>query len=94
MRTSLAWHRNRQRSQSRLNPEIYSGVYQHLLQHRHADALLIDTLLPASQSVYELNIVASELTAHPDAVARIMAQIERDYSPAELEAEVAQWYRI
>ena len=94
LRTSLAWHRNRQRSQSRLNPEIYSGVYQHLLQHRHVEPLLIDTLLPASASVYDLNIVASELTATPDAVASIMAYIEAHYSPAKRKREVAQWYRL
>jgi hypothetical protein len=68
------------------NPDIYAGVYQHLLQHRHAEPLLIDSLLPASGSVYELNVVASELIATPDAVADIMAQIQRDYSPATASA--------
>lgn len=76
------------------NPDIYAGVYQHLLQHRHAESLLIDTLLPASHSVYDFNLMASELIAPPDAVSSIMTGIERDYSPAELAREVAQWYRI
>lgn len=65
------------------NPEIYRGVYQHLLQHRHVEPLLIDTLLPASTSVYDLNIVASELSAMPGAVASIMAHIEAHYSIAQ-----------
>ncbi len=76
------------------SPEIYDGVYQHLLQHRHVESLLIDTLLPASASVYDLNIVASEVMASPEAVASTIAYIEEHYSPAELEHEVGEWYRF
>lgn len=62
------------------NPAIVASVYEHLLQHRHTETLLIDALLPPSGSVYDLNIVASELAASSAAVASIMTIIDQDYT--------------
>lgn len=76
------------------SPEIYDRVYQHLLQHRNVESLLIDTLLPVNASVYDFNIVASEVMASPEAAASTIAYIEEHYSPAELEHEVGEWYQF
>ena len=78
------------------DPDVYAGVYQYLLQHRHVETLLIDTILRSSGSAYDLDMISSELSAPPDEVPRIMAQIEEKYASREeeLEREVAQWYRV
>ena len=77
------------------DPEIYAGVYEHLLQHRDSETLLIDITLQPSRSAYELDIIETELVASPAEVERIMAYIEAEYaSEAELERDVAQWYQV
>ena len=74
------------------DPHLYKQVYQHLLQHRRTRILSIDRALSPHGSAYELNIVASELAASPETVQRIMAQVERAYTPAQLAAEVERWF--
>ena len=77
------------------DPDIYIGVYEHLLQHRHSETLLIDMTLQPSHSAYKLDIIQTELAASPTAVEHIMASVEATYaSEAELERDVAQWYQM
>lgn len=77
------------------DPDIYAGVYEHLLQHRNSETLLIDMTLQPSRSAYELDIIQTELVASSSEVERIMAYIEAEYaSEAELERDVAQWYQV
>jgi hypothetical protein len=76
------------------NPYIYGGVYQALLQHRHARLLLIDQVLRPSQSVYEMDVVASQLQAGPAEVEHFMQQVEARYTPHALKESVANWHAV
>jgi hypothetical protein len=76
------------------NPYIYGGVYQALLQHRHAKLLLIDQVLRPSQSVYEMDVVVSQLQAKPAEVEKFMQQVEQRYTPQALKEAVANWHAI
>jgi hypothetical protein len=80
--------------QTPYNPYIYGGVYQALLQHRHAQLLLIDQVLRPSQSVYEMDIVVSQLQAKSAEVEKFMQQVEQRYTPQTLKETVANWHAI
>jgi hypothetical protein len=80
--------------QTPYNPYIYGGVYQALLQHRHAKLLLIDQVLRPSQSVYEMDVVVSQLQAKPAEVEKFMQQVEQRYTPQALKEAVANWHAI
>jgi hypothetical protein len=75
------------------DPEVYAGVYERLLRHRHAARLDVTTALPVQASVYDALAVASELMPTPEDVARMMAAVEARPG-AEIEGEVAGWYRV
>lgn len=75
-------------------PEIYSAVYQHLLQHRNLITLTIDEVLKPAGSVYNLENIASELAATPKQVQAIVTQLENDFTLEQIEAEVNQWYKV
>jgi hypothetical protein len=74
------------------NPYIYGGVYQALLAHRRVETILIDEVLQPAKSVYELDVVASELGANPKEISHYMGLVEKDTTPEELEATVANWH--
>ncbi len=76
------------------DPELYAAVYQQLLQHRHAETLWIDQVLPKVGSVYDLALPPAELMATPDEVTAIMARLAAQYDARALEAAVAAWYEI
>lgn len=76
------------------NPYIYGGVYEALLQHRHAQALLIDQVLHPEQSVYELDVVVSQLQATAVEVERYIKMVEERYTAVELKEVVANWHAI
>ncbi|WP_420628393.1 hypothetical protein [Candidatus Leptofilum sp.] len=75
-------------------PGVYTAVYQHLLQHRHHQTLLVDTVLTPNGSAYALQISGSELAATPNEVDAIMQQIETEFTGNELETAVANWYKL
>ena len=81
-------------AQTPYNPYIYGGVYEALLQHRHAQFLLIEHALTPKQSVYELGVAVNELLPTAAEANHIMQQIERIYTPAEVEQMVANWHAI
>ncbi|MEH6445061.1 MAG: hypothetical protein V7784_14285 [Oceanospirillaceae bacterium] len=76
------------------DPHLYLGAYQHLLQHRHTNALLIDEVLPTQDSVYELEAIASEINADAAQVQQIFAQLEARYSLEEVETMTDNWYQV
>ena len=76
------------------DPDVYTAVYQHLLQHRHHHILPINTLLKPSGSVYDLHLSGAKLAATPDEVAQIMQQIETEFTGDALETAVANWYQM
>ena len=80
--------------QTPYNPYIYGGVYEALLQHRHTKSLLIDQVLRPAKSVYEMDVVVSQLQATADDVDRTVRLVESSYTPQELEQAVANWHAI
>jgi hypothetical protein len=76
------------------DPGVYTAVYRHLLQHRHHQILVIDTVLRPNSSAYDLPLSGIELAASPAEVNQIMAAVERDYTPALLEQIVAHWFEV
>ena len=76
------------------NPYIYGGVYEALLQHRHHQSILIDEVLRPQKSVYELDVVATQLQADRDTVARIFAKLTGNQGDDEIRAAVDNWHSI
>lgn len=74
--------------------DIYRRTYEHLLQHRNSHTLLVDEVLQAVGSVYDLNNIAGHLQAHQDEVDAIMTQLEQTSTVDEVEAEVSKWYQF
>lgn len=59
------------------DPEIYTAVYQHLLQHRHHLVLPINTVLNPNDSAYALQINGTELAAAPTEVRETLQKVEQ-----------------
>ena len=76
------------------NPYIYGGVYAALLRHRPHQLILIDEVLRPAKSVYELQVVTSQLQADLETVNAIFDRLENEYTPAEVEELVDNWHAI
>lgn len=76
------------------DPAVYTAVYQYLLQHRHTMTLNIDTLLSPQGSAYDIDIIETELAASETAVARIMQDLETNWTMPQIEKAVAQWMML
>lgn len=76
------------------NPYIYGGVYEALLRHRHIKTLLIDQVLRPIKSVYEMDVVESQLQATAAEVARYLQQVDARYPPQALQAAVTNWHGL
>ena len=74
------------------SPRVYGRVFEALLQHRNSQTLLIEENLKPSGSVYELDVVASELRASTSDVERILREIDRTYTPETLAEAVDGWF--
>ncbi len=74
------------------DPHAYAAVYRHLLRHRHALTLWVNTPLAPRKSVYELEGAASELVASADEAAAMIARLERELTADEIEHDVANWF--
>lgn len=74
------------------NPYIYAGVYDALLQHRHAHSILIDEVLRPKKSVYELDVVKGQLQASKAEAIGIIEQLEGDFTRDEVNTAVSQWH--
>lgn len=75
-------------------PEVYTAVYQYLLQHRHHQILPIGTILQPTNSAYDWHLNGTELAASPAAVNRILADLERNYTPEQLKQVADRWFEI
>lgn len=76
------------------DPEVYTAVYRHLLQRRHHTILPITETLKSGRSVYDLDVVVSDLQAAPAEVSRIMSHLENDFTLEEIAQDVAQWFNV
>lgn len=74
------------------DPAVYEQLYLRLLNRRHAKGLVIDEILKPVVSVYEMNVVESELAATADQAQRLIRQVELDYSREELITAVNHWH--
>ncbi len=72
---------------------VYTAVYEHILQHRHTQTLIIDEVLKPQGSVYDLGTIQSELQPTAEQVEKINAELVQKYTPAQLEQLVADWYK-
>jgi hypothetical protein len=75
------------------DPHLYVEVYRRLLRHRASHALPIDRVLPVSASPHELQVIAGELRADTEDVARISAALA-SYPSNQLQQEADGWYRV
>ncbi|MBT3371895.1 MAG: hypothetical protein HOA08_16780 [Rhodospirillaceae bacterium] len=76
------------------DPLTYERLFAHMLQHRNCRILHVDTLYPASGSVYELAVPTHELAAPPAEISAIMTELENSHSLAALSQAVADWHRV
>ena len=76
------------------DPSIYCAAYEYLLKHRHASYLMADKILPTVGSVYELDVVETEISAKESEVKGIFEMLEQKYSTNEVEELINNWWRI
>jgi hypothetical protein len=79
-------------SQVPFDPDTYAAVYRHLLRHRNAVMLRVDIQLEQNGSVYDLRVQATDIVPTGDEASEILADLEREHTTAEVEAEVARWF--
>ncbi len=72
-------------------PQVYAKVYEALLKNRHYLTLHIDEAYKVLGSVYDLNVIKSELIASAREVEAIMQKVEAEYSGERLEQVVSNW---
>ncbi|MCA9835744.1 MAG: hypothetical protein KC422_02470 [Trueperaceae bacterium] len=83
-----------QEAGSDYQPDVYARVYETLLKNRYSLTLPLDEAYKVSGSVYDLDVVRSELLASPVEVETIMQKVETEYSGEGLERAVSSWYRL
>lgn len=76
------------------DPEVYTAVYAHLLQHRHLTVLPITQRLENGRSVYDLHIPTTKLQATPAEALALITHLETSYGVAEVERQVKGWYEV
>ena len=78
------------------DPATYRSVYERLLTHRHAQALVIDERLPTGGvSAYDFRIPTADLVPSEDDVARFIAEAEKRYpDAAALGREIEGWFAL
>jgi hypothetical protein len=79
--------------QAEFDPDLYATVYERLLRHRRVERLDVTSVLPVQGSVYDALDAVTDLMPTPAEVAGVMAEVERR-PIAEVEREVADWYRL
>jgi energy-coupling factor transporter ATP-binding protein EcfA2 len=72
-------------------PEVYVGVYRHVLRNRHSEVLPISTIFNVEGSAQEMPRVESELSATPAEVDAIMSTLAR-FTDAELAVAADGWF--
>jgi hypothetical protein len=80
------------KAQSTYDESIYRRFFNHLLRHRTACAINIETLYPGGRSAHDLDESVSELVATPAEVADAIAAVEAAMSPEKAAQEVENWF--
>ncbi|MEM7347439.1 MAG: hypothetical protein AAF485_24635, partial [Chloroflexota bacterium] len=77
-------------------PDIYQGVYQHLLKHRQRQPLMLDIKLETAEtSVYDLGFQPQELIPHQEDVLTYLADAEQRYPDATALQQASEtWYQL
>lgn len=76
------------------SPEIYSAVYQYLLQHRHHQILNIDELLTPVGSAYDYSEPLPEVIATEEEAQQIIEQLEHEYGVDQIIEDAKHWYDL
>ena len=78
------------------DPEVYRRVYERLLAHRHATALMMDARLPAEQiSAYDFKVATSDVLPTDEEASWLVEDTEARYPHASLlDIELADWHRV
>ena len=74
------------------DPQAYAAVYRHLLRHRHAITISVNAPLQPGKSVYALDAAATELVPRAGEAEEIVAKLEQQYTPGQIERDVAGWF--
>ncbi len=75
------------------DPQAYAAVYAHLLRHRHAVTLWVDVQLQRPGSVYDRNVPAPEVVPAAEEAAAILARLEQEHTPTQIEHDVTNWFK-
>ena len=81
-------------SETPYDAAIYRLFFDHLLQHRNANALSIDRLFPIKTSAHNLAADVMELTASPKEVAEAFEAVENSMSAHEIAQAVDEWHLV
>ena len=75
------------------DPDVYRRVYGHVLRHRPAEILSVDTILATDCfSVYDFDVPRSEVVPEPGEADWFIRAVERRYpDPSALAAHVERW---
>ncbi len=73
---------------------IYVRFFEHLLQHRNAIRIGVDTIFSDAASAHEIEANIPELRASPDDVRCAIAEIEDAFTFEEAARDVENWYRV
>jgi len=76
------------------NETIYRRFFNHLLRHRNARAIDIDTLYPVGGSAHDLNGNISELIATASDFENAIAAVEDAMTHEKAAQEVEDWHRV
>jgi hypothetical protein len=78
------------------DPATYRRVYAHLLKHRRAEALPMETRLRTERfSGYDFDAPTNDLVPSDDEVTRFIEEVELRYpDPEMVEREIDGWYRV
>ncbi|WP_206040784.1 hypothetical protein [Roseobacter ponti] len=104
---NLAWRLTREKAielglvtaravgdQSSYDETTYRRFFDHLLRHRNARAIDIDTLYSVSGTAHDLEAGISELIATPGEVENAIADVELALTAGKVVREVENWYLV
>ncbi len=73
---------------------IYVRFFEHLLQHRNAIRIGVDTIYSNAGSAHDLDANVLEISASSGEVKYAIAEVETTFKAEEAAREVENWYRV
>ncbi len=73
---------------------VYVRFFEHLLQHRNAIRIGVDTIYSNAGSAHDLDANVLELSASSDEVKYAIAEVETTFTVEAAAREVENWYRV